>query len=482
MKTAHPLLIVFFCCLLACNFLDDPEPTGSIPIGQAFRTADDIEAGLVGAYDAVQNGHLLGRNLIVFPDLMGGNADYTGSGWFGLPEIANLQISTTSWFVENLWRQAYLSISQVNQILASLPEVRRNDASVSPAEYDRMEGEAAFLRGAVYFELVRLFALPYEEQFLDSLGVPLVLEPVLSKEDLRFPSRATIGEVYQQVIQDLDLAIEKLQPASQRGRANRFTALAYRACVAFQQRDYDSVKQLTLELVENSPFKLTDTPGKFFMEKGTAEAIWVLLNEPGDGITGGGLSNMFYGSTVRPNLKSEGYEKIVTPEQLSRIEADGFRVVDLRVDTGFISNYPFVTPDTAFVRKYTDDSDTPVARLAEFMLMRAEALARTGDMESAVFLLNKIRGRSLRIVGANGFVVPEAEKDYVFFETTDDVLEAIIRERRVELAFEGNYFHDLMRLKSEDVQGKRYDDPKLRFPIPQREMDANPALVQNTGY
>ena len=486
MKNICPFLVLILFFSNACNFLEEPQPADSLPLEQSFHTAEDLEDALTGAYDAVQNGHLLGRNLIVFPDLMGGNAGYSGGGWFGLPEISNLQITTTNWYVENIWRQSYLAINQVNQILASLPEVDRNDPALTSAEYDHIQGEALFLRGALYFELVRLFALPYEAQYLESLGVPIMVTPVLKKEELKFPARATVGEVYNRVILDIDIAIEKLGTYSPRGRASRYAALAYRARVAFQQRDYTAVDQLTLELVENSPFSLTETPAKFFTEKGTSEEIWSILNEPGDEIAGGSMFSMFQDVFIQTGLREEGFEKIVTPVQAAKIEAAGYSVVDLRADPGIVSIYPFISPDTIFTKKYTPESDPPVARLAEFILMRAEALARLGDLTGAIALLNQIRERSLRIVSSDGFEVPKAAKIFVLFETTDLIQSALVqvicRERRVELAFEGNYFYDLMRLQSEDVQGRKYNDPELRLPIPQREMDVNPALVQNPGY
>lgn len=485
MRNIYPFLVFILFFSNACNFLEEPQPADALSIEEAFKTAKDLEYALTGAYDAVQNGHSLGRNLIVLPDLMGGNASYSGGGWFGLPEIANLQITTTSWYVESIWTQTYRAINQVNQVLAALPEVDQNDPALTSEEYDQIQGEAAFLRGVLYFELVRMFGLPYETQYLDSLGVPLMLSPVLKKEELQFPVRASVGEVYAQVVTDLDLAIEKLGTTSPRGRANRFAALAYRARVAFQQRDYSKVEQLTKELAENSPFSLTETPAKFFREKGTSEEIWSLLNEPGDEIEGGNLYSMFADVTIREGLRTEGIEKIVTPTQLDKVNAAGYGVVDLRADPGILSNEPFISSDSVYTQKYTPDSDTPVARWAEFVLMRAEVLARLDDFAGAVDLLNQVRERSLRIVDENGYEVPEAANAFVLFEAGDvtkaGLIEAIIRERRVELAFEGNYFHDLMRLKR-DVQGKSYDARELRLPIPQREMDVNPALVQNSGY
>jgi hypothetical protein len=126
-----------------------------------------------------------------------------------------------------------------------------------------------------------------------------------------------------------------------------------------------------------------------------------------------------------------------------------------------------------------------LVRLATFYLMRAEALARTeGINQESLDLLNAIRTRAIRRVDSEG--VQSDASDVISYEAADfadadELIEAIILERRVELAFEGNRIHDLRRLQR-DVRGVAWDADVLVFPIPQREIDANDQLVQNPGY
>ncbi len=137
-----------------------------------------------------------------------------------------------------------------------------------------------------------------------------------------------------------------------------------------------------------------------------------------------------------------------------------------------------------------EEDDTPNARSAEFILMHAEALVHVnGINETSVELLNQIRRRSLRVIDENNNIIPGSDMLIDFsaedFENVEELTEAIILERRIELAFEGNYFHDLMRLKRDVIGDQKvysFDANELRLPIPQREMDANPNLVQNPGY
>ena len=116
--------------------------------------------------------------------------------------------------------------------------------------------------------------------------------------------------------------------------------------------------------------------------------------------------------------------------------------------------------------------------------MRAEALARTtGVTTEAVGLLNQVRGRSLVVTDAGSNEVADTP---VLFQTTDfanaqALIDAIILERRVELAYEGNRFHDLRRIGAA-IKGTAAGANNLVFPIPQSAIDNNAALTQNPGY
>ena len=86
------------------SFLSDVEVSDQLAIKEVFNTAADLEAAIVGAYDGVQHGSLLGRNTTIFSDLISANVDYR-SGSFR--NIAILQMDPTDFYVENLWAQSY---------------------------------------------------------------------------------------------------------------------------------------------------------------------------------------------------------------------------------------------------------------------------------------------------------------------------------------------------------------------------------------
>ena len=344
--------------------------------------------------------------------------------------------------------------------------------------------------------MLRLFCQPYGSSKYQKLGLPILLEPILTHEQLQFPTRNTISEVYEQVEADIENARTMLAESSNQDRVNRYTAIAYLARVAFQQGDYNKAADLVKELLDCGCYSLPDTPQDFFFNEGSEEEIWTIYSTPGDGIEGFGLSSIYHETGpnqafISDNLRERGYNAIIPLNQLLMIESISYKIVDLRADPGILSEELLISSDTMRTNKYENtwlenEDNTPIARLAEFILMRAEALARINGINSeSIDLLNMVRQRSIRIIDGDGVEVSNG-KDFISFKMEDfsepnDLIEVIILERRVELAFEGNYFHDLMRLKR-TVQGRPFDAHELRLPIPQRELDVNANLVQNPGY
>lgn len=462
--------------LTGCNaFLEKPQPVDSIPIDEAFNSIEDVTTALRGAYRKMER---LEFQLIMYPAFQSDNFNYiAGSTWDR--SIVNIPFSASGGRNGAFWSDAYQLINQANLVLQTLeaePEFGEE------AERRQIEGEALFLRALGHFEMARLFARPYGPNAAQDLGVPLMLTATTSSSEITFPARASVQEVYDQVIADLQRATELLPEPFLAGRVHRYAAHAYLARVAFQKRDYALAAQQAALAMEGD-FALTASPLDFFRNEGSAEEIWVIVHTPQErngmeGRTGAGWM------VLQEDLLAEGFPSIITPEQAAEAQQNQWQVVDLRRST---------LTDTAGTdvvsTKYENpnwEDDIPILRLADQLLIRAEALAHTSGVNAeSIALLNDVRRRALRVVDANGDPVAGAA-ELVEFEASDfteatELIEAIIRERRVELLFEGNRFHELMRLQR-PVRGYAHDADELRWPIPQREMDANPNLVQNPGY
>ncbi|MCC7505388.1 MAG: RagB/SusD family nutrient uptake outer membrane protein [Saprospiraceae bacterium] len=475
------LSVGFLAALLltpACDkFHNDIQPADNLPTGAVYQSAADLESALNGVYNSLQSDDLSGLNLILIPEILGGNATWLGSGNPELTDLVNRDLRSSNFYAEGLWTQAYKTINLANAVLGALGTVQ--DPALTPDLRNRIEGEALFLRGYLYFELVRYFGQVYGDNTPEN-GVPLLTGAILKTSDLQFPSRASVQQVYDQATADLTQARDLLLATQPSDRANPGAALALLARIAFQKGEYAQAAAHCQTLLDNPAYALTATPQDFFTDEASAEIIWRLRHTPADI---GSLAFWFHESadyiSIGNPLKT-AFGAVVTPAQTAAAQSEGLVIADLR------AAMPLISADTNFTNKYEDIAaqadDVPLARLAEFVLMRAEALVRAGELSDGIALLNEVRARSLRVRDAAGNEPPDKQALVLFavadFPDTGALIDAIVLERRVELCFEGNHFQDMIRLQR-DIEGLRYDDCRLRLPIPQREVDVNKNLRQN---
>src|SRR5699024_643069 len=128
--------------------------------------------------------------------------------------------------------------------------------------------------------------------------------------------------------------------------------------------------------------------------------------------------------------------------------------------------------------------NVPVLRLSEMILTRAEGLAETnGVNQESIDLLNEIRTRAINVETEDGGAGNQSLIEYTLadFQSKEELIDAILLERRVELAFEGHRKTDLQRRKM-DVKEAAWDADKLVFPIPTSQMNSNKNICQNPGY
>ena len=450
------LMIVFLATLTtSCNDKLDFEPRQNIDATTALETSSDIRSAVIGAYSIMGGGALYGTNLNILPELLGSD-DYVR--WVGTfqsyRQVANRAMLPNNADVTRTWVQAYSAINNVNNVLENLDKV--SDAT----EKSTFEGEALWVRGIMHFELVRLYALPYNNATPGTnsqLGVPISAAAVKSEEGAAVKGkRNTVEEVYTQVLADLTSAIAKL-PEDNGVRADKYTALAFRSRVYLAMGKYAEALADANTIIANPRFRLSATLESVFSNKRTAEALFEIEqnDQNNAGTSNDGLTT-FYASLVgigRADLR-------VLPAFRNLYSATDARGKDL-IYTGVGAR-----PGNLYTGKWkTFGQNIPVIRLAEMYLTRAECNFRLGTAVGSTPLadVNTVRTRS----GA----APLAAV----------TLSAILLERQLELAFEGSRIHDLKRNKASSG-AFAYESPLLVFPIPEREIRANSELVQNPGY
>jgi len=485
------LKITFFAVLVVClgasctDFITEIQPAQSLPSDAALSDLAGLQTALIGAYDALQNSDLGATGFAINANVLSDNAEWRGS-FPSYIDMYNRQMTANNGEVGGMWRTGYQTINHANLVINGVATI--DDPALTTEIGNQLRGEAFFLRGMVHFEMVRYYGKPWGSSSSSDLGIPIMTTPVAGSTDITFPARNTVAEVYAQAISDLTDAVGLLEAAGARGRANATAARAYLAEIAFQQRDYGQAATLANEVI-NAGYALTGSPEEPFTSEGSSEEIFAVISTVQDNPGVNGSLATFHhingrggDVVVNVDLKENGYGAVIPMGQQDEAAAGGNTLVDLRAVL-------LTSADVFNVEKYEDfannSDDLMAVRLATFYLMRAEALAiQNGINSESLMLLNTIRNRAIRLVDAGG-----AESDasaIVSYEASDfadadALIEAIILERRVELAFEGNRVHDLRRLMR-DVRGVAYDADNLVFPIPQREMDANANLVQNPGY
>jgi hypothetical protein len=445
MKTNTNLKLAFILLLLltSCSKILDLQPSQNIPNDVALSTDAAVKQVLIGAYDNFSSVNLYGGDIMRNSELYGGEGEVNWVGTFEGPlEIFNRQILTVNDDVTAFWETAYSCINNCNNVLSALSVVKPNDQR-------KVEGAAKFLRGCVYFDLTRFFGQQYDSGAVNSqAGVPLILLPTHTVSDNSTVSRNTVEECYTQVLADLTDAKQML-PQDNGELANRYAAESILSRVYLQQGNYTLARRWADSVIEGGFYSLVpDYADEFGQDNNTPEDIFAIQISTQDGVND---MNTFFS----------------TP-------AFGGRA-DIQIEKSFVNLYQ--SDDTRkslyykyggnyFTGKYNNlAGNLSLIRLAELYLVRAECNKRLGTVVGA------------RPIDDYNVVHTRAGLSPAVTITLDDIL----MERQLELAHEGFKIFDIKRLHG-TVGTMEYNDPKLVFPVPAREIEVNKNLIQNPGY
>ncbi|WP_290709294.1 RagB/SusD family nutrient uptake outer membrane protein [Flavihumibacter sp. CACIAM 22H1] len=445
------LAVVF---LTACEKKLDLSPTQSISQENALLTENDVKVTLIGAYDGLQSVTLYGGDIQVMNELLGNTDNILFTGTFaGLADIHALEITVQNTFARDTWQAAYNTINRINNVLTALDKV-----TSSEDERNRIEGEALFIRSALYFELVKLYAKTWGDGDNNTNpGVPLVLTPTTGITEENYVSRNSVAEVYTKIITDLTRA-ETLLPASNTIFASKGAAAAMLSRIALMQGEYAAARDAANRVITSGEYQLETNFRNLwylYMNNGGANPAEYIFSMTVTQQDGANSLNTYFGiSTGLAGTGGRGDSKILSAH-INKYEENDVRG-EFFVQVG--ANF--------YTQKHLDIfGNVPVVRLAEMYLTRAEANLRLNTTVGATPLddVNEIRERA--------GLEPLAAA----------TLQNILNERFLELAFEGQGLSDAKRTRS-NWSGRPWNSELLILPIPQREMDVNKNLVQNEAY
>jgi len=502
MKNKFKILKISYCIFLlaavvSCKKFLDSKPQTSLTTGNAYSSANDIENAMVGAYNIFYQEYYIWDNVLL-GDVRSDNA-YTGGSndQAILPyDLMNIPAGNSRMYAD--WSQLYQGIGRCNIILNKISAI--NDVKLDAGNRrNQIIGEASFLRAFHYSQLVKTFG-----------GVPIELNSNSADPSKTNLPRSTETEVYNQIEKDLEVAIKNLpddygsDASVNKVRATKGAANALMAKIWAQRSDRDYTKVLQYcNAVINSPagYMLMDNyadlfDGNHYLNQESILEVPFIAN--------GDLANWGPELYLAPE---DGWQKYCVPSK-ALINKYNSENDNIRLNANIIfwhnlawadENWNPCQDNTVYVpfnykqkhpNSWSSGDHQYLLRLADIITLKAEAQNETGDLAGAALTLNIIRTRvSLPAVVATS----KAQMKI-----------AILDERQLEFAFEGQRWDDLVRngvavSTMNGIVDFKYtcnnnvasaaiplnyncNINKLICPIPQLERDANPNLTQNLGY
>ena len=489
LRNIYLSMAVLFCAACSEDYLEK-APLDTINTGNYPTNESELVSLVNGAYQPLQWPKLYNLRMWT-TDIMAGNSIVgAGGGTDGIEtqDLSNFVTTSDNAGVLDLWRGPWPGILRANIALQVAPEL-----SIDQEIKDRSMGEAYFLRAHYYFILVRFFG-----------DVPLIVEPQSADDDL-YPARDSEELVWAQIISDLELAVDLLPEkntysAGDLGRASKGSALGMLAKVHLTLGNWQQVVDLTSE-IEGLGYDLNENYADNFnpAAENSVESLFEVqyASNGGYGFWGNENQAAWTSAFMGPrgsNFVAGAYGwNQPTEEFVNSYEED-----DLRKDATILyeqgPQFDGKSYDAAYsltgynVRKFLvplavsasyDNSplNFPILRFSDILLMKAEALNELGQTSEAETPLNRVRDRA-------------GLEDIATGLSKEGFREAVLHERRMELAFEGQRWFDLIRVGDgayalaflHSLGKTNATTNHLLLPIPQKEIDTNPKLSQNTGY
>jgi len=406
--------------------------------------------------------------------------------------------------INNFWEMSYKIIFGAN-VAISMAEMKGNDPSTN-----QLKGEAYFLRAFATHCLVRFYAKPYSEANKSQPGV--ILRE--SKTDNMPKARATLEDTYNYIISSLKTAesvMSEEMPSDRNNDNHKYASIysvwALLSRVYLYKNELDSCILYSDKLITSDMYSLETPesfPDYFANAKTGSESIWVIpYNLVDDQLNGSVASMIFNGN----NCWAEEGASISILEDMgigTSMEDIDQRWTYIATDGSFVKN----GVNMYYISKFSGQdgsatlSSPAMFRLAEVYLNRAEAYAKMADVESAVADLNTIL--------ENRLIVPEDDDiaNYLYNSSdiaANEITDIVLKERRIELAFEGHRIFDLLRNGKDIVRnywGFHLDsyngvpdgsqpgldaggvlfhttDPDVIYPIPSGEISTNKLCEPN---
>lgn len=466
--------------LSSCKKALEENPK-SLAVETFYNTAAEVEAAVNAIYVPIRANNCMGglyaAQLESYTDYVYGNGSYAVLNDFQGLNATNINR------VSLVWDLLYLGVRNANLVIKNAPEGK----AISQADIDRYVGEARFLRGLIYFVLVRNWG-----------GVPLRTENTMTQRDL---ARANPEAVYDLIISDLQAAEAALpdQPAKA-GRPSRWAAKTVLADVYLQLNQFGPARDKANEVIQANKYSLTavanaDDYQKIFgadVVSSTEEIFYLKYTRQ----AGQGYNWVMFVNDLGTKLHGAGGFTAHYSETTNFVQAN-WDNNDLRKSLWFSWNINR-GPNSLLSKRLIDPqavsadgagNDYTLYRYSDLLLIYAEAASRAGSGPTAAALeaLNKVHRRAYGYDPALPAPVDFVLADY----NAESFFDLVVRERGYEFQYEAKRWLELKRTGKaaaiiQQAKGKTIAAKHYLWPIPVSEMNynkaLNPATDQNPGY
>lgn len=463
------------------NFVN-PVPTNVISDLTAFDSKDRIEGQVRAIYASIKNAGMYGGRYQIFNDIRGEDFMNDRTNVVTGFDVWNYTPSNSSTnSVQNHWSRAYYVINLTNVFLEGM--TTKGTSIVGAAVANNYIAEARLLRALSYYSLLQLYARPFWDGNGSKPGVPLRLKGNTGSGDYAL-ARASVAEIYTQILADLDFAETNL-PATYNNALNNTIRAHKNTAIAIKTRVYLSMGRFTNVITEAN--KIVSSTSPYTATTGVAHALQTDVTNvfKAPYTTTESILSMPFASNEAPGGQNQlGY-------YYGPAAFNGGNGEYSLLPNGIIANTDWKTTDRrrtligvfggkSYLTKYSVASIftdyAPVIRYAEVLLSLAEARVRSTNTvdAQAIALLNAVRGRS------DASTVFTAAS----FANVNALANTIVTERRIEFLGEGIRGTDITRLglplpAKPGVGEIKSDAQQYIWPISSTELLLNPLCKDN---
>jgi tetratricopeptide (TPR) repeat protein len=475
MKNKYSLLLLLAMILPlvpGCKDFLELKPISQGSAANFYKTPNDFNTAVLGAYSTLQTRGMY-NSMWLFADER--SDDTEQEAYAGIlqteGDFDQFSLITTNSYLSDNWNNHYQCINRSNAIIGRIGSVN----FTSEALKNQYLGEALFLRGLAYFNLVRIYG-----------DVPLVSKEISSEEAYTF-KRTPADEVYAAIVSDLTQAGGLLPPSysgNNIGRATGGAAKSLLGKVYLTRKQYSEAAGVLKEVIDGEQYILLPSYADVFSVENAnhKESIFEVQYKANSQNRGSPFATLFTPRTGNAGIILTGQGATQGYNRPTQDMINAYQTGDLRkeaslsatwTDGARVNNDPYIKKYLSRQSNTLDgEANWIVLRYADVLLMYAEALSELGRTAEALPFLNQVRARA--------GLAPLEGLDQ------GQLRLALEQERRVELAFEGHRWFDLLRtgraIEVMNSKGFNITSRDLLYPIPQSQIDINPELKQNDGY